>query len=350
MKNKTTMIEQIGQSFWLDFISRDFILKGLLEETIKKYNIKGLTSNPSIFEKAISDSDIYDKDIFSLQQKGLSVKEIYEELAIKDIQMACDILHGHVSMEVSPHLASDPIGTVEEAKKFWQKINRPNLMIKVPGTNEGCIAIEELIYLGININVTLLFSVPQYEKAANAYLSGLHRRLAEGLSVENIHSVASFFISRIDTAVDKLLEKIPGGNPYLGKIAIANAQMAYEKFLEIYLQPKAKGLTPQKLLWASTGTKNPELSQTLYVDNLLAKDTINTMPLKTLEVFFAKKTINPVFEKTLHDGRKNMLKIEGLGLDFNAITSHLLKEGLDIFIFSFDNLLKNILKKISSGL
>ncbi len=336
------------QSLWLDFLAPD------LKKLIEKYNLTGLTSNPSIFEKAICDSNIYSKNISFLKTQNINIKDIYENLAIRDIQKACDILStiyknskkidGYASMEVSPHLALDAQSTIEEAQRLWYKIDRPNLMIKVPGTKEGLIAVEELIYLGININITLLFSISFYQQAFNAYISGLKRRIDENLNIKNIHSVASFFISRIDIAIDDLLEK-DGRKEAMalrGQIAIANAQVAYENFLKI---PWPQEANPQRLLWASTSSKNPAYHPAYYANNLIAKNTVNTLPLKTLEAFYTNGEPSNIFTDTLQEGQKKIHMLSELGIDLDYVTQDLLDDGLKIFQSSFDNLLNNIAKK-----
>lgn len=354
MNARKAFLEKTGQSIWLDFISRDYIKSGQLKDLVKKYNIMGLTSNPSIFEKAISNSTIYDEDISKLKNKNLDNKSIYENLAIKDIKDAADILKdtyertngcdGFVSLEVSPLLAHDTKKTIEEALRLWQMVDRKNLMIKVPGTLEGMPAIRELIKQGLNINVTLLFSVVLYEKAAFSYLQGLKDRTDMGLAIDHIHSVASFFVSRIDTKIDKLLDK----SALLGKVAILNAYLAYNKSLSIYKSPKAlelidKKANQQRVLWASTGTKNPEYSDCMYVENLVLPNTINTLPLKTIEAFFDHgQMLSPDV-----DDQDFINKLNHLGIDFNKATDELLLEGIELFKNGFLGILKLLESKKS---
>jgi transaldolase/glucose-6-phosphate isomerase len=306
--NLVKELENHGQSVWLDFLARGFIVKGELKKLIDNDGVKGVTSNPSIFEKAIGSSDEYDGSISGALKKGdRPIADLFEHLAVEDIQHAADVLRpvydrldshdGFVSLEVSPYLAMDTKGTIAEARRLWNDVHRKNLMIKVPATAEGLPAIEQLTGEGLSINITLLFSQKVYIEVAEAYLAGLEKYVANGGDPSHVASVASFFVSRIDTAVDKQLdEKIARANDpnekerlaaLKGKVAIANAKLAYQEYKRLFSgarweKLKAKGARPQRLLWASTGTKNKEYSDVLYVDGLIGANTINTMPPATL--------------------------------------------------------------------
>jgi transaldolase len=350
-------IEKLGQSIWLDYISRPLVNNGELLALIQKEHLRGVTSNPSIFEKAISKTSDYDQEITRLFNLGLKKpEEVYEKLAIKDIQDACDLFlptyeklagsDGYVSLEVSPHLAFDHQKTILEAKRLWHEVNRPNLMIKVPGTDEGFKAIKELISCGININVTLLFSVHAYEKAALAYLEGLKARANSGQNIDKIHSVASFFISRIDSKIDQILENIGGqALELLGKIAIANAKVAYLKYEEIYnsrLFLELKNANPQRLLWASTSTKNKNYSDVLYVESLIGPHTVNTLPLETLENFRDHGKACSSLTKDIFLAPKEMAKLKNWGIDFELCCDELLDEGIKLFKDAFDKLINSV--------
>src|ERR671926_1725179 len=284
-----------GTSVWLDQISRQLISGGELKRLVDEESLRGVTSNPAIFEKAILGADDYDDQLEQLAREGKSTREIFQGMAIKDVQDACDVLRpvydqtggddGFVSLEVDPDIAFDTERTMEQAREYWQRVDRPNLMIKIPGTDEGVPAIEEMIYEGLNINVTLLFSVAAYERVAEAFIRGLERRHEEGKSVD-MQSVASFFVSRVDTEVDKRLEG-SGHDELLGRAGLANARMAYRRYKEIFhgerfAALREAGASVQRPLWASTGVKNPKYPDTMYVDGLVAPETVNTMPMATL--------------------------------------------------------------------
>src|SRR3954467_13500063 len=284
-----------GTAPWLDQIRRKLISSGGLQRLIDEDSLRGVTSNPSIFEKAILGSGDYDEDLGAMAKEGTDAKAIDDAIAIKDVQLATDVLRptweqlghadGFVSLEVQPELARDTEGTLESARSYWSRVDRPNLFIKIPGTDEGVPAIEQAIYEGINVNVTLLFAVDAYRKVAEAYIRGLERRAEEGKSLD-VHSVASFFVSRVDTEVDKRLEA-SGRSELAGKAAVANARAAYARFKDIFegdrfAELRDAGAPVQRPLWASTGVKNPHYKDTLYVDNLVAPDTVNTMPMPTL--------------------------------------------------------------------
>jgi transaldolase len=357
INERLARLTAIGTSIWLDQIGRNLIEGGELQRLVDEYSLRGVTSNPAIFEAAILKSDDYDDEIAHLAGQGASAMEIYKEIAVKDVKLATDVLRhvwsetggndGFVSLEVAPKLARDTTGrTLEEAREYWSWVEARNLMIKIPGTPEGLPYIEEAIYEGINVNVTLLFSVDRYADVAEAFIKGLERRHAEGLPL-NVHSVASFFVSRVDTVVDKQL--IDKGRPDLtGKAAVANARAAYIKFKEIFYGErfavlKAEGAPVQRPLWASTGTKNPDYSAVLYVDTLAGPETVNTMPMKTLEAAAEGSEVTTV---TLDEDPAALLaELESVGIDMNQVTEDLLDAGIEAFVHSLDGLIDGIEKQ-----
>ena len=305
-ENPLKELAALGQSIWLDYIRRNLIVGGELGRLIEEDGLCGMTSNPSIFEKAIVESHDYDEDIRAMALEGKGVAEIYEALSMGDVQSAADEFRsvydrtdgkdGYVSLEVNPHLAHDTTGTIAEARRLWTALDRPNVLIKVPATADGLPAIRQLITEGISVNVTLLFGLPRYRQVADAYIAGIEARAAQGKPVKHVASVASFFVSRIDTLVDSLLEKhiAQGGleaeiaKQVHGEVAVASAQMAYQIYKGIFGSARFKkladkGACPQRLLWASTGTKNPDYSDVKYVESLIGPDTVNTVPVETLE-------------------------------------------------------------------
>ncbi|SEA58455.1 transaldolase [Nitrosospira multiformis] len=364
--NPLEQLLQCGQAVWLDSISRDLIKSGQLQRLVTGDKLHGLTSNPTIFEQAIGHSDAYDNALRQLLRTNekQTEKALFDALAIEDIRMAADVLRsvydethggdGYVSLEVSPHLARDTGGSIAEAKRLWQAVERPNLMIKIPATPEGIPAIEQLISEGINVNVTLMFSLRHYEAVAHAYITGLERRDAYSPGGNKIWpvSVASFFVSRVDNIIDPMLEKI-GTQEALalrGKIAIANAKLAYQRFREIfYGEPfdswRKKGIHAQRPLWASTSTKNPAYSDVLYVEELVGPDTVNTMPLKTLEAFRDHGRTSKTLGKGLAQAEADVAQLKELGIDLNAVTEKLQNDGVDSFAASYDKLLASLGKK-----
>jgi len=355
---KLTELAKLGQAIWLDYIRRSFITTGELQALIER-GLRGVTSNPTIFDKAIAGSTDYDEDLRRLVKGGTSDADIYEELVLDDIGRTADTLRpvyertdgldGYVSLEVSPALANDTDGTIAEARRFFSKLERPNVMIKVPATGAGIPAIEALIGEGVNVNVTLIFSLGHYEPVAEAYITGLERRLAAGGDVSSVASVASFFVSRVDTAVDVALEKI--GHPEIqGKIAIANAKVAYARFREIFSGERwdrlaAHGARLQRVLWGSTGTKNPRYPDTLYVDSLIGPDTVNTVPPATLQAFLDHGRAASTMDDGLDEARNNLARLSSLGIDLDAITQQLQEDGVDAFAKSFENLMASITEK-----
>lgn len=365
MNSRLYKLLKIGQSIWLDNISRSLIKSGELKSLIDK-GIRGVTSNPTIFEKAILGSNDYDEAIQKLISRGLKSEEILEELMIEDIKDACDLFgevykesngnDGFVSIEVNPLLAYNTEGTIEAVKRIWEKINRPNLMVKIPATREGLKAIEESIARGINVNVTLIFSIQRYIEVAEAYINGIKRRLENGEDVSNVNSVASVFVSRLDTLVDnEIVKMINQGKPeltkFLGKAAVANTKLLYQEFKKIFLSEKfdelkSKGAKIQRPLWASTSTKNPMYSQLLYVDELFAPYTVNTLPPKTLEIMLEESIIEERIEKDLEGAKKIIEDLKSLGIDFEQIFEKLEKDGVKAFEDSYLNLLSTLEQKV----
>src|SRR5215813_12379891 len=349
--NPVKALESHGQAVWLDFLARGFVAKGDLKKLIDTDGVKGVTSNPSIFEKAIGSSDEYDAPIGKALKTGdRPVADLFERLAVEDIQHAADVLRpvydeldgkdGFVSLEVSPYLANDTSGTIAEAKRLWKEVHRKNLMIKVPATPEGLPAIERLIGEGISINITLLFSKAVYLEVAEAYLAGLEKYVAGGGDPSHVASVASFFVSRIDTMVDKQLdEKIARANDpsekerltaLKGKIAIANAKMAYQDYKRLFAGSRweklaAKGAKPQRLLWASTGVKNKDYRDTLYVEELIGPNTVNTVPPATLDAFRDHGKLRDSLEENIEDARHVLEELERSGISLAEITEELVK-------------------------
>jgi transaldolase/glucose-6-phosphate isomerase len=356
-----------GQSIWYDNIRRAMLDTGDLKKKVDEDDLRGVTSNPTIFEKAITGSMDYDEQMRSLVQQGASVNDIYEALVLADIGRAADILKpvydktdgvdGYISLEVNPRLAYDTRGTIEEAERLFKGLNRPNVMIKIPAAQEGLPAIEESIYRGININVTMIFSIANYEQVAEAFIKGLERRDAEGKPVDHIASVASFFVSRVDTAIDTELEgralqaKTPEEKAALeglmGRAAVANAKLAYRKFKEIFQSErfgklKSKGAQVQRCLWASTGTKNPKYSDVLYVDNLIGPETVNTIPPQTYTAVRDHGTVALTLEANLDEASSTIEKLAEIGIDLGEVTAKLQKDGLASFVGSFDTLIESI--------
>jgi transaldolase len=368
--NPLVELTRAGQSIWYDNIERKLITSGELKRLIDEDELRGVTSNPAIFEKAITGSDLYTDQLRELAERNKSAQEIYEELAVRDIQSAADTLapvyektggtDGFVSLECSPILANDTAGTIEEARRLWRWVDRKNVMIKIPGTPAGMPAIEQCIYEGININITLLFSLQSYEETIQAYLRGLERRLAENKPVNTVASVASFFVSRIDTAVDKRLgELISKSNSaeekarlesLLGRIAIANAKMAYQRFKELFhgerfSKLKAAKAQVQRPLWASTSTKNPAYRDVYYVEELIGPQTIDTIPPATLKAFRDHGVVRLTLEENLDEERARLKKLEEVGISLDEVTAQVLADGVRLFVEPFEKLLEAIQKR-----
>jgi transaldolase len=362
--SKLIELEKMGQSIWFDYIQRSLLTSGELKQMVDN-GVRGVTSNPAIFEKAIAGSNDYDEDLKQLIQNDGSIEEIYESLAIKDISLATDILRGvydatggkdgYVSLEVSPELAYDTEKTVAEARRLYETVNRPNVMIKVPATEAGLPAITELIGCGVNVNVTLIFSLHNYKDVAEAYQAGLEKLAANGPEVSGGHtvdrvaSVASFFVSRVDTAVDRELEKI-GQTELMGKIAVANSKIAYMEYKNIIQQPRwqqmaAKGARVQRVLWASTSTKNPDYPDNLYVDELIGPDTVNTLPPSTLDSFMDHGRVAETLTQNPAQAQEQIDKLTDLGIDLDAITQKLQDDGVVAFAKPFSKLMESIGEK-----
>jgi transaldolase/glucose-6-phosphate isomerase len=358
------------QSPWLDFIRRNMLEDGGLRRYAEEDGIRGVTANPTIFEKAIGAGDDYDAQIADLVRQGVPTAELFEHLAITDIQHACDILRpvydgsggsdGFVSIEVSPEKAFETQASIDEAKRWWKNIDRPNLLVKIPGTEEGIPAIEECLAAGVNINITLLFAIEFYERVMEAYLKALERRIAAQQDVRNLNSVASFFVSRVDTATDKRLEaKIAAASgdaerrkleSLLGKVAVANAKVAYRRFQEVFASERFKrvqrqGAKLQRPLWASTGTKNPKYSDILYVQELIGPDTVNTMPPQTIDAFRDHGVVRRTVDED-YDGALRVLDdLREAGISLREVTDELQREGVEAFSRSFDGIRKTTAEK-----
>jgi transaldolase/glucose-6-phosphate isomerase len=357
------------QSFWVDYILRSMITSGDLDMHIKEDGVRGITSNPAIFMNAIAETDEYKESINSLSPQYKDTKSLYEQLAIQDIQGAADALRtvydeskmqdGYVSLEVSPHLARDTNGTLDEARRLWETVAKENVMIKVPATPEGIPAIEQLISEGLNVNVTLLFSQDAYERVAKAYIAGLEKRSAQGQPLDHVASVASFFISRIDSAIDKLLdEKLKAADSpaetsllqsVMGQVAIANAKLTYQRYGEIFSDNQwqalaDKGAQTQRILWASTSAKNPDYRDVIYVEELIGPQTVNTIPPPTAEAFRDHGKLRASLTEGVDQAREIMEKLEQAGISMQAVTDRLLDEGVEIFAVAFDKLLSAVEK------
>jgi transaldolase / glucose-6-phosphate isomerase len=357
VNQRLAALTEAGVSIWLDQIRRNLIDSGELERMTHEDSLRGVTANPSIFEKAILGSPDYDEELAELARQNLDAREIYRRLAVEDVSLAADVLRpvweatggadGYVSLEVAPRLAYDTEGTVEQARQYWELIGRPNAMIKIPGTEEGIPAIEQAIYEGININVTLLFAVEMYEKSAEAFIRGLERRRDEGRTIDDVHSVASFFVSRVDTEADKRLEAL-GNTELQGTAALANARAAYIRFKDIFYGERFAALRDagahvQRPLWASTGTKNPKYSDTMYVDGLVAPDTVNTMPLTTLLAFAEHGEIRgATADADPAEVERQLTALADAGVDMRDVTDKLLKDGVDQFSVAMKKLLDGI--------
>ena len=362
--NPLKALAGLGQSVWLDYISRSLITSGELKRLLDDDGLRGVTSNPAIFEKAITGSTDYADVLDTLHGQNLDAKSKYEQIAIRDIQDAADVLlalyrsthrsDGYVSLEVSPHLARDTEGTLAEARRLWQAVARENLMIKVPATPEGIPAFEQLIAEGINVNVTLMFAQSAYERVARGYIAGMERFAAAGGGLERVASVASFFVSRIDTAIDALISARlkAGADPARadllrslpGKVAIANAKLAYQRYRELFGGARwaalaAQGARTPRVLWASTGTKNPDYRDVLYVEELIGPDTVNTIPPATYEAFRDHGRVRPSLTEGIDAARDTMDALARVGISMEQVTDRLLDEGLLLFSEAFDKLL-----------
>ncbi|MBW4441237.1 MAG: transaldolase [Plectolyngbya sp. WJT66-NPBG17] len=372
--NHLLEIKDYGQSIWMDNLTRDLIQSGELKRMIDDRGLRGLTSNPAIFEKAINGNKIYDADIDAGIQAGKPLLEIYESLIFEDIRNACDIffpiyeesggLDGYISIEVPPNIANDTEKTISEARRYYKEIGRPNVMIKIPGTSAGLPAVEDAIADGINVNVTLLFSVQSYVNTAWAYIRGLERRAEKGEDISKLASVASFFLSRIDIKIDEMIDaKFSKGVDSLpeeakltavkGKVAIANAKIAYQEYKKIIADPrwlalKEKGANVQRLLWASTGTKNPDYSDVMYVDELIGADTVNTLPPNTIEACADHCDVAPRIDTDVDEAYNLIKSLNDPDIDINLaqVMTELLEEGIDKFVQPFNSLMKSMQEKV----
>jgi transaldolase len=372
--NHLLEIKQYGQSIWIDNLTRDIIQSGELKELVENQGISGITSNPAIFEKAIAGNVIYDADIEAGIRSGLPIDKIYESLVFADIRNACDILRpvyeasnrldGYVSLEVPPTIAQDTEATISEARRYFQEIGRENLMIKIPGTESGLPAVEQAIADGINVNITLLFSVESYVNTAWAYIQGLEKRVAEGKDISKIASVASFFLSRIDSNIDgKIDAKLKKGVDDIaveakllavkGKVAIANAKIAYQEYKKIIRSERwqalaAKGATVQRLLWASTSTKDPDYRDVMYIEELIGHDTVNTVPPATIKACADHCNVGDRLETDVDKAYTLIenLKDPDINIDLDAVMDELLAEGIDKFIQPFQSLMNSLEEKI----
>ncbi len=372
--NHLLEIKAFGQSIWMDNLSRDLIESGELKQMTQNQGIRGITSNPAIFEKAIAGNATYDADIEAGIKAGKSVLAIYESLTFDDIRNACDIfkpiynqtngLDGYVSIEVPPNIANDTEQTIQQARRYYQEIGRENVMIKIPGTAAGLPAVEQVIADGINVNVTLLFSIQSYIDTAWAYIRGLEARVAKGEDISKIASVASFFLSRIDSKLDGLIEDrltAAGEDSSVtaqlervkGRVAIANAKLAYQEYKQITQTDRwqalvAKGANIQRLLWASTSTKNPEYSDVMYVDELVGPDTVNTLPPNTIEACADHCDVDNRVETDIETARQliESLATPGINIDLDQVMAELLSEGIDKFVQPFSSLLQSLEEKV----
>jgi transaldolase len=370
MSNPLLELPKLGQSVWYDNMRRGLLTSGEFRRMVEEDGVTGVTSNPTIFNQAITASDDYDAAIRELISQGKDVDDIYEALVVKDIQMAADILRpiynrtegrdGFVSLEVSPELAYETQATIDSARELFRALDRPNVLIKIPGTPEGVPAVEQCLSEGVNVNVTLLFGVENYEQVALAYIAALEKRAAQGRPIDRIASVASFFVSRVDTVVDKRLEERAraAGSPQeiqrleslMGKAAIANAKIAYRKFQEIFggvrFQALAKkGTHVQRCLWASTSTKNPTYSDVIYADGLIGPDTVDTMPQATLDAFRDHGHPVATLDQGLDEARETFRQLAEVGIDLRQVTDQLQVDGVQLFADSYRKLIQGLHEK-----
>ena len=358
MNERLKKLREIGQSVWVDSLSRDDIQNGNLQRMTED-GVLGVTSNPTILQQAIAQSELYDQELQKLAEKTDDPREIFRRIAVRDIQDACDIFmpvyeqtehkDGYVSLEVSPELAFDAEGTITRAKLLWEMVDRPNLLVKIPATKESLGAIEESIAAGISINVTLIFSLERYRAVAEAYIRGLERLVEGGGDPSKVASVASFFVSRVDTETDRRLGEV-GRQDLEGRLAIDNAKIVYQEFKKIFGAPRwasleSRGAKKQRPLWASTSTKNPEYKDTVYVDNLIGPETVNTMPFATLEATMDHAEVRPTLEEGIDEARKFFEELKGAGVYYDDVVELLETEGVQKFADSYDELIGEIDQK-----
>jgi transaldolase len=359
-KSRLHELSELGQSVWIDSLSREWLRTGELQRMIDEDAVVGVTSNPTIFQKAMSEGGWYDDQLREVLADEDDLKEIFLRLAFDDIREACDVLRpawdgtegldGYVSLEVDPTFANDTEATIDEAQRFHDTVDRPNLYVKIPATKEGLPAIEEMISRGKSINVTLIFSLERYAEVAEAYIRGLERLVESGGDPSNVVSVASFFVSRVDTEADKRLDAIGGQDHLKGRLAIANAKLAYQRYKEIFSGPRwealaAKGATPQRCLWASTSTKNPEYRDVMYIEELIGPETVNTMPKETIEAFQDHGIVRLTLEEGLDEAQQLFEELAAVGVDYDDVTRVLEEEGVQKFADSFEELLDGIRAK-----
>ena len=361
--SRMKQLDRLGQSLWIDYIRRDFISGGELRKIIEEYGLKGMTSNPAIFEKAILESNVYREPILAMRAAGKDAGAIYEALSQEDVQSAADVFRpvydrtggkdGYVSLEVNPHLAHDTGGTVGEARRLWNALDRPNVMIKIPATREGLPAIHQMVREGINVNATLIFGVERYRQVAQAYMKGIEDRIADHQPVDHVASVASFFLSRIDTLIDPMLQQRQSGaaeelaKKVYGQVAVASAKTAYQSYKRLFesgqfAEMRDKGAAVQRLLWASTGTKNPQFSDLKYVEPLIGQDTVNTLPVDTFQAFIDHGNPTPTLEEQTAEAKAVLRALPTLGIDLDGILDRLENEGIQKFIEPFEKLLFTI--------
>jgi transaldolase len=356
------LLSALGQSVWIDFLSRESNRDGHLHELIEGDSVVGATSNPSIFQKAMAAGEAYDEQLREIDV-DTPIKDVFWTLAEQDIRDACDLFRGiwdrgrgrdgYVSLEVDPGLAYDSLATFREAIKLHERVERPNLMVKIPATKPGLAAIEDVIAKGRSINVTLIFSLRRYEEVAESYVRGLERLVAEGGDPAKVASVASFFVSRIDTEADKRLDQLGGHDELKGKLAVANARLAYQRYKEIFAGPRweyleSKGATPQRVLWASTSVKNPDYRDTMYVEELIGPDTVNTMPEETIRDFQDHGVPQARLESELVQARALFEELAAVGVDYDDVTDTLEREGVEKFAEAFAELLGALEQKRSA--
>jgi transaldolase len=359
-KSRLHALSELGQSVWIDFLSRQMLRGGTLARMMDEDAVVGVTSNPTIFQKAISEGDAYDEQLREVLAEEEDPKEVFLKLAVQDVQGACDLLRqvwdggggqdGYVSIEVDPNFAFDTDATIGEAQRLHELVDRPNCFVKIPGTKPGLPAIEEMIARGRSINVTLIFSLKRYAEVVEAYLRGLERLVEGGGDPGKVASVASFFVSRVDTEADRRLDEVGAPPELMGKLAIANAKLAYERYEELFAGERwetlrAKGARPQRCLWASTSTKNPEYRDVMYVEELIGPETVNTMPEETIRAFQDHGEVALTLERDLDEARRVFERIAEAGVDYDDVVVTLEREGVEKFADSFRELLDGVKAK-----
>ena len=359
-ESRLHQLSELGQSVWIDSLSREWLRTGFLRRLMDEDAVVGVTSNPSIFQKAMAEGDWYDDQLREVLAEVDDPKEIFLRLASDDIRDACDLMRkvwdgtegqdGYVSLEVEPGIAHDTEATVEQAQRFHDEIDKPNLYVKIPATAAGVPAIEEMIARGKRINVTLIFGLDRYAEVAEAYIRGLERLIESGGDPKQVTSVASFFVSRVDTEADKRLDAMGGHDDLKGRLAIANAKLAYQRYKELFAGPRwealaARGASTQRCLWASTSTKNPEYRDVMYVEELIGPETVNTMPKETIEAFQDHGEVRPTLEEGLDEARRLFDELAAVGVDYDDVTRVLEEEGVQKFADSFDELLEGVAAK-----